>query len=162
MILNSLSYSRLSYLRKSVFILFQIISLWLQADKLESQCCYHHDAEYGEGKAQVAAIRALTHHLGNHGSGKYAHHVHDTVCGGSVFCRDDLAEDWHIVGIKHAVTDTEEQACTYDGYQAMAEAEEEERRNGHTQTDGTGIDTATDVLLYPLVRKHTSVEYTNQ
>jgi hypothetical protein len=31
MILNSLSYSRLSYLRKSVFILFQIICLWLQA-----------------------------------------------------------------------------------------------------------------------------------
>ena len=36
-----------------------------------------------------------------------------------------------------------------EGY--MLTTEEEERRNGHTQTDGTGIDTATDVLLYPLV-----------
>ena len=76
------------------FDLFQIICLWFQADKLECQCSYHHDAEYGEGKAQVAAIRALTHHLCNHGSGKYAHHIHDTVCCGSVLCRDNLAEDW--------------------------------------------------------------------
>lgn len=45
-----------------LYLLFQIICLWFQADKLECQCSYHHDAEYGEGKAQVAAIRALTHH----------------------------------------------------------------------------------------------------
>ena len=106
------------------FDLFQIICLWFQADKLECQCSYHHDAEYGEGKAQVAAIRALTHHLCNHGSGKYAHHIHDTVCCGSVLCLDNLAEDWHIVGIKHTETDTEEQACSYDGYQTVTEAEE--------------------------------------
>ena len=72
------------------------------------------------------------------------------------------AQKLGVWGIKHTITDTEEQSRSHYCYHTVAETQEEESRNRHSQTDGTGINAATDVLVHPFIGKYTTEEYTKQ
>ena len=93
------------------------------------------------------------------GSDTDADQIHKAVAGGPIFGTDDLAEDWHVVAVEKAPTQSEQTHEEYGRAEAPGVAQSEQRGHTEEHTDGARIDAAAEVGAHPAIRQRPAQEH---
>ena len=103
------------------------------------------------GGQRDATVLESAKQRGEAGPGSNAYEIHHAVTGGSETRWSDLAQDGHVVGVKHAKAQSVQHSAGYHQRKTRGKPYASERRHGQQKAEPTDISAAADATLGPVI-----------